>query len=111
MQTAIVPVSVYPSTSNTLSIRGVGPVDDSGRPNYLYELQNVQEATPAKPAVAATEDAPAIPAVAATYTTTTLTSGNVAMTVSQWDNWGKTPTDQEYQLNCISANLNLTRIK
>ena len=115
MQTPIVPVAVFPSTANTLSIRGVGPVDDSGRPNYLWELQDVQELTPAIPAVPAipaTDDTPEMPegpALAATYSTTTLTAGNNAMTVSQWNNWGKTPTDEEYQLTCLAKNLGLTR--
>ena len=115
MQTPIVPVAVFPSTANTLSIRGVGPVDDSGRPNYLWELQDVQELTPAIPAVPAipatddTPEVPEVPAVAATYSTTTLTAGNNAMTVAQWNNWGKTPTDEEYQLTCLAKNLGLTR--
>ena len=39
MQTAIVPVSVFPSTANTLMIRSItlGPP-----PSYYYELQDVQ---------------------------------------------------------------------
>ena len=111
MQTPIVPVAVFPSTANTLSIRGVGPVDDSGRPNYLWELQDVQELTPAIPAVPATDDTPEVPAVAATYSTVTLTAGNIAMTVAQWNNWGKLTPDEEYQLSCIAANLGLTITK
>ena len=117
MQTPIVPVAVFPSTANTLSIRGVGPVDDSGRPNYLWELQDVQELTPAIPAVPAipaTDDTPEMPegpALAATYSTTTLTAGNNAMTVAQWNNWGKLTPDEEYQLSCIAANLGLTITK
>ena len=109
MQTPIVPVAVFPSTANTLSIRGVGPVDDSGRPNYLWELQDVQELTPAVPAVPATADTPEVPAVAATYSTTSLTAGNKEMTAAQWNSWGKTPTDEEYQLTCLAKNLGLTR--
>ena len=102
MQTPIVPVAVFPSTANTLSIRGVGPVDDSGRPNYLWELQDVQETSPAIPATA---DTPEVPAV---YSTVSLTAGNIAMTVAQWNNWGKTTPDEEYQLSCIATNLGLT---
>jgi hypothetical protein len=115
MQTPIVPVAVFPSTANTLSIRGVGPVDDSGRPNYLWELQDVQELTPAIPAVPAipatddTPEVPEVPAVAAVYSTTPLTAGNKAMTAAQWNAWGKTPTDEEYQLTCLAKNLGLTR--
>ena len=118
MQTPIVPVAVFPSTANTLSIRGVGPVDDSGRPNYLWELQDVQELTPAIPAVPAipatddTPEVPEVPAVAATYSTTSLTAGNIAMTVAQWDNWDIAGplTDEQYQLSCIATNLGLTQV-
>jgi hypothetical protein len=112
MQTPIVPVAVFPSTANTLSIRGVGPVDDSGRPNYLWELQDAQELTPAIPAVPATDDTPEVPAVAATYATVTLTAGNNAMTVAQWDNWDIAGplTDEQYQLSCIATNLGLTQV-
>ena len=109
MQTPIVPVAVYPGTANSLSIRGVGPVDDSGCPNYLWELQDVQETSPAIPAVPATDDTPEVPAVAATFSTVTLASGNNAMTAKQWDSWGKTTPDEEYQLSCIAKNLGLTR--
>ena len=90
MQTSILPVSYGPlGTANLLTIRGVGPVDDSGRPSYFYDVSSVTDAVP--------------PA------TTSITSGNIAMTKSQWDNWGKTPTDEEYQLSCIATNLGLTR--
>ena len=115
MTTPIVPVAVFPSTANTLSIRGVGPVNDSGCPNYLYELQDVQETSPAIPAVPAipatddTPEVPEVPAVAATYSTVTLTSGNIAMTADQWNAWGDEIPDEEYQLDCISLNLGLTR--
>jgi len=109
MQTPIVPVAVFPSIANTLSIRGVGSVDDSGCPNYLYELQDVQQTAPAIPAVPATNDTPEVPAIAATYAKTTLVVGNVAMTATQWSNWGKSTPDEDYQLSCISLNLGLTR--
>jgi len=109
MQTPIVPVKVFPSTANTLSIRGVGPVDDSGRPNYLWQLQDVQLVSPAIPAVPATKNTPEVPAVEAVYSTTTLTSGNEAMTAAQWANWGRTTPDEAYQLSCLATNLGLTQ--
>jgi hypothetical protein len=31
------------------------------------------------------------------------------MTQEQWDGWSETVDDTEYQLDCISANLGLTR--
>ena len=71
MQTPIVPVAVFPGTANVLSIRGVGPVNDTGCPNYLWELQDVQlvsPAIPAVPAIPATDDTPEVPAVPAVET-------------------------------------------
>ena len=84
MNTKIVPVAVYPSTANTLYIRSItlGPP-----PQYYYELQNV--------------DAEGV--------VTVLKNGNVNMTQEQWDGWSETVDDTEYQLDCISANLGLTR--
>jgi hypothetical protein len=112
MQTPIVPVSYGPlGLANTLTIRGVGPVNDSGCPNYFYDIQRVTEASPAVPEVPATEDTPAIPAVAATYTTVSISNGNAAMTAEQWAAWpsGSTPDDEDYQLTCLADNLSLTR--
>lgn len=112
MQTPIVPVSYGQlGLANTLVIRGVGPVNDSGCPNYFYDVQRVTEATPAVAAVAATKTAPAILAVEPTYTTVSITNGNKAMTQEQWGEWpeGDTPAeDEQYQLECIAANLGLT---
>lgn len=108
MQTPIVPVAVFPSTANTLEIRGVGPVDDSGCPNYFWQLSDRQLVTPASPAIPATDDTPEVPAVEAVYANTPLTAGNKAMTADQWNNWGDLIPDEEYQLDCISTNLNLT---
>ena len=36
---------------------------------------------------------------------------NVNMTETQWDDWAAGPSDEDdaYQLDCISANLGLTR--
>ena len=82
MKTAIIPVSYGPlGTGTQLFIRGVAPVDDTGRPKYFYAISSE---------------------------TSQITSGNVEMLKNQWDNWGKTPTDEEYQLSCIAANLGLT---
>ena len=114
MQTPIVPVSYGPlGTANTLYLRGVGPVNDSGCPNYFYDIQRVTELKPAVPAVPATEDESAVPAVAATFTTVSITNGNAAMTAEQWKVWpsgGTTDDDEVYQLTCLSANLGLTPI-
>ena len=123
MQTSISPVQVYPATANTLYIRsiGLGPP-----PSYYYELQDVQvvektREVPNPAYVPASVDAdgndvPAQgePTVTETYTETTvavLKNGNVNMTIDQWDNWAAGPEteDDAYQLDCISANLGLTR--
>ena len=123
MQTQIVPVAVYPATANTLYIRsiGLGPP-----PSYYYELQDVQvvektREVPNPAYVPASVDAdgndvPAQgePTITETYTETTvvvLKNGNVNMTIDQWDNWAAGPEteDEPYQLDCISANLGLTR--
>ena len=124
MQTQIVPVAVYPATANTLYIRSItlGPP-----PSYYYELQEVtvvqktrEVANPAYvPAVtdglgsgAILQPAQGEPTVTETYEETTvvvLKNGNVNMTQEQWDGWSETVNDDEYQLDCISANLGLTR--
>jgi hypothetical protein len=120
MNTAIVPVAVYPGTANTLLIRSIslGPP-----PAYYYELQEVTvvPGTIAVPGRAEQLDPttgevimPATPEIPATPDTTTvvvLKNGNVSMTIDQWDNWAAGPEseDDDYQLNCISANLGLTR--
>ena len=87
MQTNIVPVSVFPSTANVLFIRAgnLGPP-----PSYYYQLQ----------------------AVDADGNVTVLKDGNVNMTSAQWQAWPAdlgTDGDDNYQLDCISANLGLTR--
>ena len=87
MNTIITPVAVYPSTANTLYIRAgnLGPP-----PQYYYQLQNVAE------------DGNVV----------VLKDGNVNMTEAQWQAWPAdlgTQGDDDYQLNCISANLGLTR--
>ena len=87
MQTAISPVSVFPSSANTLYIRAgnLGPP-----PAYYYQLQNVAE----------------------DGTVSVLKDGNVNMTEEQWADWQANlgvVGDEEYQLTCIAANLGLTR--
>ena len=123
MQTSISPVQVYPATAHTLYLRsiGLGPP-----PSYYYELQDVQvvektREVPNPAYVPASVDAdgndvPAQgePTITETYTETTvvvLKNGNVNMTIDQWDNWAAGPEteDEPYQLDCISANLGLTR--
>jgi len=105
MQTPIVPVSYGPlGIANTLYLLGVGPVNDSGCPNYFYDIQRVTELTPAVPAV---------PAIAATFETVSITNGNAAMTAAQWSAWpsGNTPAEDEtYQLGCLAEILGLTPI-
>jgi hypothetical protein len=123
MNTAIVPVAVYPATANTLLIRSIslGPP-----PAYYYELQDVQVvektrevANPDYVPASVDADGNAVPAqgeptITETYEETTvvvLKNGNTSMTIDQWDNWAAGPEseDDDYQLNCISANLGLTR--
>ena len=123
MNTAIVPVAVYPATANTLYIRsiGLGPP-----PSYYYELQDVQVvektrevANPAYVPASVDADGNDVPAqgeptITETYEETTvavLKNGNVSMTIDQWDNWAAGPEteDEPYQLDCIAANLGLTR--
>jgi hypothetical protein len=123
MNTAIVPVAVYPATANTLYIRsiGLGPP-----PSYYYELQDVQGVVkdrevpnPAYVPESTDADGNVVPAqgeptVTETYTETTvfvLKNGNVNMTIEQWDNWAAGPEteDEPYQLDCIALNLGLVR--
>lgn len=116
MQTSIIPASFGPlGTANLLTLRGVGPVDDTGRPNYVADFASktlVTAAIPAVPPVPATDETleiPAVPAVPAVYAVAHIASRNVEMTKAQWDNWGKTPTDEEYQLACLCTNLGVVR--
>jgi hypothetical protein len=123
MNTKIVPVAVYPSTANTLYIRSIAL---GTPPQYYYELQNVTEVektrdvpNPAYVPASVDADGNDVPAqgeltVTETYTeqvVTMLKNGNVNMTIEQWDNWAAGPEteDEPYQLDCISANLGLTR--
>jgi len=123
MNTAIVPVAVYPATANTLYLRsiGLGPP-----PSYYYELQDVQVvektrevANPDYVPASIDADGNAVaaqgePTITETYEETTvvvLKNGNTSMTIDQWDNWAAGPEteDEPYQLDCIAANLGLTR--
>ena len=110
MQTNIVPVAVYPSTANVLLIRSItlGPP-----PSYYYELQNVVVVPPVAEQLDPTTGAVLIAAQDEQTIVTVLKNGNVNMTEEQWNNWaaGLGPQgDDEYQLDCISANLGLTRV-
>jgi hypothetical protein len=106
MNTSIVPVAVYPSTANVLSIRSItlGPP-----PAYYYELQNVVVVPPVAEQLDPTTGAVLIAAQDEQTIVTVLKNGNVSMTQEQWDGWSETVDDTEYQLDCISANLGLTR--
>ena len=121
MQTTIVPVPVYPRMATRLYIRsiGLGPP-----PSYYYELQAVDVVTkereipnPAYVPESTDADGNLVPAqgnptITESYTeevVTPLKNGNVDMTMAQWDGWAEDADDEQYQLDCISANLSLTR--
>ena len=121
MQTAISPVQVYPATANTLYIRSITL---GLPPSYYYELQAVDvvnktrevpnpayvpESTDADGNVVAAQGNPTITESYTEEVVTMLKNGNVDMTMAQWDGWSETVNDDEYQLDCISANLGLTR--
>jgi hypothetical protein len=107
MQTNIVPVSVFPSTANVLYIRSItlGPP-----PAYYYELQNVEIVPPVAEQLDPTTGAVLIAAQDEQTIVTVLKNGNVNMTTGQWDGWSETVDDDQYQLDCIAANLGLTRV-
>jgi len=106
MNTKIVPVAVYPSVANTLTIRSItlGPP-----PSFFYELSNVIVVPPVAEQLDPTTGAVLIAAAPEQTIVTVLKNGNVSMTQEQWDGWSETVNDDEYQLDCISANLGLTR--
>ena len=106
MQTNIVPVSVFPSTANVLYIRSItlGPP-----PAYYYELQNVEIVPPVAEQLDPTTGAVLVAAQDEQTNVTVLKNGNVNMTTAQWDGWSETVDDDQYQLDCIAANLGLTR--
>lgn len=121
MQTTIVPVPVYPRMATRLYIRsiGLGPP-----PSYYYELQAVDVVTkerevpnPAYVSESVDADGNVVPAqgnptITESYTeevVTPLKNGNVDMSMAQWDGWAEDADDEQYQLDCIAANLSLTR--
>ena len=106
MQTNIVPVSVFPSTANTLTIRSItlGPP-----PGYFYQLEHVEIVPPVAEQLDPTTGAVLVAAQDEQTIVTVLKNGNVNMTTAQWDGWSETVDDDQYQLDCISANLGLTR--
>jgi hypothetical protein len=106
MQTKISEVAVYPSTANVLYIRSIAL---GTPPQYFYELQNVVVVPPVAEQLDPTTGAVLIAAAPEQTIVTVLKNGNVDMTEAQWQNWSETVDDTEYQLDCISANLGLTR--
>ena len=108
MNTKIVPVAVYPSTANTLYIRSIAL---GTPPQFYYELQNVVVVPPVAEQLDPTTGAVIVAAQDEQTIVTVLKNGNVNMTEEQWDNWAAGPEseDDAYQLDCISANLGLTR--
>lgn len=106
MQTKVSPVAVYPSTANVLLIRSItlGPP-----PSYFYQLENVVVVPPVAEQLDPTTGAVLIAAQDEQTIVTVLKNGNTSMTEAQWDGWSETVDDTEYQLDCISANLGLTR--
>ena len=122
MNTAIVPVQVYPATANTLMIRSItlGPP-----PSYYYELQDVQVVlkerevpNPDYKPASVDENGDAVPefgtpTMKEPYQDTTvvvLKNGNVNMTESQWNAWPADADDDKVQLDAISENLGLMRV-
>ena len=122
MTSFIVPVSVFPSTANTLYLRAgnLGPP-----PAYYYQLQKVTEVqktrdVPNPDYVPASIDADGNavaaqgePTISETYTeqqVVVLKDGNVNMTQEQWAAWPANADDDAYQLAAISENLGLTLV-
>jgi hypothetical protein len=108
MKTFIEPVPVFPSSANVLEIRPVSFGADG--PSYFYALCRVTETAPAVPAIPATDSSPEVPASPEITERVELLSGNVSMTKEQWNSWAEDADDEQYQLDCAAANLNLTRV-
>ena len=106
MNTKIVPVAVYPSVANTLTIRSItlGPP-----PSFFYELSNVVVVPPVAEQLDPTTGAVLIAAAPEQTIVTVLKNGNVNMTEAQWNAWPADADDDKVQLDAISANLGLTR--
>ena len=109
LSTPIIPVAVYPGEANTLAIRSTafGPP-----PSYYFQLQRVT-VTPGKPGKTDLITGEVIvPEIPDETTVVVLKDGNVNMTEEQWQAWAANlgpEGDNEYQLDCIAANLGLTR--
>ena len=102
MQTSIVPVSLgFLGTANAVQFRSVG---FGPPPQYLYTLGNL---TPGTPAVGTPGDKDYLPAVDPVFTAIPSAVGNINMTQSQWDSWGKDVSDTASQVACLLANLQL----
>ena len=109
LTTDIIPVAVYPAQANQLAIRSItlGPP-----PSYYYQLQHVEVVPPVAEQLDPTTGAVLIAAQDEQTIVTVLKNGNVSMTEAQWQNWAANlgpQGDDEYQLDCIAANLGLTR--
>ena len=109
MQTNITPVQVWPATANVLDIRSIG---FGPPPSYYYELQQVVVTPPVAEQLDPDDGSVLIAAQPETRTVTVLKVGNVNMTELQWDEWpaGPSDSDDDYQLDAITANLGLTRV-
>lgn len=107
MTSSIVPVSVFPSTANTLYIRAgnLGPP-----PAYYYQLQNVTVVPPIAEQVDPTTGDVIVAAVPETQQVVVLKDGNVSMTREQWAAWPADADDERVQLEAIAENLGLTLV-
>lgn len=79
MKTKIIPAETFRGGADTLEI---SPRQFSIPPNYTWTLSRAGEYRD---------------------------SGEVSMTAEQWDAWGETALDEDYQLDSICAVLGLTR--
>lgn len=88
MISAITPVSVFPTTANTLFVGDNWSNSVGSAPMFYYELRTVSGDT-----------------------SETLKNGNVQMTPVQWNAWASTADDQNYIMSCVAKNLGLTLAK
>lgn len=93
MQTPIVPkaIDTFPGTitANRLFVSDSFNKNDNGI-NFSYRLESVVT----------------VPGV---ETVTVARADGVYLTPAQWDAWGSGVSDTEYILDCVAANLGLTR--
>lgn len=109
LTTAISPVRFFPDTASAVQFRGVG---FDGRPSYFYQFGNIIPGTPESGPIGEDNDDGFIPATEDAFTGLPSAVGNVAMTQAQFDAWpeGDDPeADNEYQIDCLCANLGVTR--